>query len=305
MKTKSLVNAAIMLAIYMVFFVLYNIGVLPTIMSILLPIPLIIYSVATQKIRDVIWLLLGCFVGTFLMGSVFGLVTTLNYGVIGTVIGIGIVKKWPYWQRLLNAAIVSVISFPITTYVLTGLNVQESMKQVIDELFAMMESMTQMLPESSVEVLNHFQNMMSMMMTTLLPTILILVGLMSAFLSDKVATLVLRRMNFEVPKGEDVQEFQLGSKLAIILLVSQILVSFITNHTLSVILLNTVMLLNTLFLFQGAIVMMAYFKSRNQKGIGIVLLVFSLMSSLSMFISVLGISDALFNYRERFAIKKT
>lgn len=305
MKTKSLVNAAIMLAIYMVFFVLYNIGVLPTIMSILLPIPLIIYSVATQKIRDVIWLLLGCFVGTFLMGSIYGLVTTLNYGVIGAVIGIGIVKKWPYWQRLLNAAIVSVISFPITTYVLTGLNVQQSMKQVIDELFAMMESMTQMLPESSVEVLNHFQNMMSMMMTTLLPTILILVGLMSAFLSDKVATLVLRRMNFEVPKGEDVQEFQLGSKLAIILLVSQILVSFITNHTLSVILLNTVMLLNTLFLFQGAIVMMAYFKSRNQKGIGIVLLVFSLMSSLSMFISVLGISDALFNYRERFAIKKT
>lgn len=305
MKTKSLVNAAIMLAIYMVFFVLYNIGVLPTIMSILLPIPLIIYSVATQKIRDVIWLLLGCFVGTFLMGSIYGLVTTLNYGVIGAVIGIGIVKKWPYWQRLLNAAIVSVISFPITTYVLTGLNVPESMKQVIDELFAMMESMTQMLPESSVEVLNHFQNMMSMMMTTLLPTILILVGLMSAFLSDKVATLVLRRMNFEVPKGEDVQEFQLGSKLAIILLVSQILVSFITNHTLSVILLNTVMLLNTLFLFQGAIVMMAYFKSRNQKGIGIVLLVFSLMSSLSMFISVLGISDALFNYRERFAIKKT
>ena len=305
MKTKSLVNAAIMLAIYMVFFVLYNIGVLPTIMSILLPIPLIIYSVATQKIRDVIWLLLGCFVGTFLMGSVYGLVTTLNYGVIGAVIGIGIIKKWPYWQRLLNAAIVSVISFPITTYVLTGLNVQESMKQVIDELFAMMESMTQMLPESSVEVLNHFQNMMSMMMTTLLPTILILVGLMSAFLSDKVATLVLRRMNFEVPKGEDVQECQLGSKLAIILLVSQILVSFITNHTLSVILLNTVMLLNTLFLFQGAIVMMAYFKSRNQKGIGIVLLVFSLMSSLSMFISVLGISDALFNYRERFAIKKT
>ena len=305
MKTKSLVNAAIMLAIYMVFFVLYNIGVLPTIMSILLPIPIIIYSVATQKIRDVIWLLLGCFVGTFLMGSIYGLVTTLNYGVIGAVIGIGIVNKWPYWQRLLNAAIVSVISFPITTYVLTGLNVQESMKQVIDELFAMMESMTQMLPESSVEVLNHFQNMMSMMMTTLLPTILILVGLMSAFLSDKVATLVLRRMNFEVPKGEDVQEFQLGSKLAIILLVSQILVSFITNHTLSVILLNTVMLLNTLFLFQGAIVMMAYFKSRNQKGIGIVLLVFSLMSSLSMFISVLGISDALFNYRERFAIKKT
>lgn len=305
MKTKSLVNAAIMLAIYMVFFVLYNMGVLPTIMSILLPIPLIIYSVSTKRVRDVIWLLLGCFVGTFLIGSVYGLVTTLNYGVTGTIIGIGLIKKWPYWQRLLNAAIVSVISFPISTYVLTGLNVQESMKKMIDELFVMMESMTQTLPESSVEMLSNLQDMMGAMMTTLLPTILILVGLMSAFLSDKVATLVLKRMNFDIPKGGDIERFQLGSKLAILLLASQILVGFISNHTLNIILMNTVMLLNTLFLFQGAVVVMAYFKSRNQKGLGIVLLVFSLMSSLSMFISVLGISDALFNYRERLMIKKS
>ena len=117
MKTKSLVNAAIMLAVYMVFFVLYNIGVLPTIMSILLPIPLIVYSVTTNRVRDVLWLLIGCFIGTFLFGSVYGLVTTLNYGLMGALIGIGIIKKWPYWQRLLNAAIVSVISFPILTYV--------------------------------------------------------------------------------------------------------------------------------------------------------------------------------------------
>ncbi|MTM61549.1 DUF2232 domain-containing protein, partial [Turicibacter sanguinis] len=39
MKTKSLVNAAMMMAIYLVFFILYNVGILPSIMTLLLPIP--------------------------------------------------------------------------------------------------------------------------------------------------------------------------------------------------------------------------------------------------------------------------
>ena len=268
MKTKSLVNAAIMLAVYMVFFVLYNIGVLPTIMSILLPIPLIVYSVTTNRVRDVLWLLIGCFIGTFLFGSVYGLVTTLNYGLMGALIGIGIIKKWPYWQRLLNAAIVSVISFPILTYVVTGLNLQESMAQMADEMNGMLESM-------------------------------------SAFLSDTVATSVLKRMNYEVTRRGSIHRFQLGAKLAVTLLISQVAIVFIPNHALNVVLMNVIMLLNTLFLLQGIVVAMSYFRSCNKRGFGTFIIIFALMSSFSMFISVLGVMDALFDYRERFAVKKS
>ena len=67
MKTKSLVNAAMMMAIYLVFFILYNVGILPSIMTLLLPI------------------------GTYLIGSVYGLMTTLLYGITGALLGIGIV----------------------------------------------------------------------------------------------------------------------------------------------------------------------------------------------------------------------
>lgn len=305
MKTKSLVNAAIMLAVYMVFFVLYNIGVLPTIMSILLPIPLIVYSVTTNQVRDVLWLLIGCFIGTFLFGSVYGLVTTLNYGLMGALIGIGIIKKWPYWQRLLNAAIVSVISFPILTYVVTGLNLQESMTQMADEMNGMLESMSAFLPANSAEMLLPVQNMVSTMMTTLLPTILILMGLASAFLSDTVATSVLKRMNYEVTRRGSIHRFQLGAKLAVTLLISQVAIVFIPNHALNVVLMNVIMLLNTLFLLQGIVVAMSYFRSRNKRGFGTFIIIFALMSSFSMFISVLGVMDALFDYRERFAVKKS
>lgn len=305
MKTKSLVNAAIMLAIYMVFFVLYNIGVLPTIMSILLPVPLIVYSVTTDRVRDVLWLLVGCFIGTFLFGSVYGLVTTLNYGLMGALIGIGIIKKWPYWQRLLNAAIVSVISFPIITYVVTGLNLQESMAQMADEMNGMLEYMPAFLSANSAEMLVTVQNMVSTMMTTLLPTILILMGLAEAFLSDMVATNVLRRMNYEVPRRGNIHSLQLGAKLAVILLISQVAILFTSNHVLNVVLMNIVVLLNMLFLLQGIVVAMSYFRFRNQRGFGIFIIIFALMSSFSMFISVLGLMDALFNYRERFSVKKS
>lgn len=48
---------------------------------------------------------------------------------MGTIIGIGMVKSWPYWQRILNAVIISVLSFPITIYFVSGLNVKESVTE--------------------------------------------------------------------------------------------------------------------------------------------------------------------------------
>ena len=71
----------------------------------------------------------------------------------------------------------------------------------------------------------------------------------------------------------------------------------------TVVLLNVVMLLNTLFMIQGIIVAIQFFKSRNQKGLGIMVVVFAILSNLVMFVSLMGMMDALFDYRKRFEIK--
>ena len=63
------------------------------------------------------------------------------------------------------------------------------------------------------------------------------------------------------------------------------------------------MLLNTLFMIQGIIVAIQFFKSRNQKGLGIMVVVFAILSNLVMFVSLIGMMDALFDYRKRFEIK--
>jgi len=303
MKTKSLVNAAMMMAIYLVFLTLYNIGIFPEIMMFLLPIPIIVYSLVSRKTIDVIWLLVGCSIGSYLIGSIFGLMTTFLYGGVGAILGIGMMKKRPYWNRILNASILFLIGMPLIILITTGMNLSDMLLDIMNEAFTMFGRFEGMLPQGSADRFNSMQKMMQTVIPMIVPTGLILIGGLNAFVSDKIACVILKRMQLEIPKQQALGEFQLGAKLVIILMISQLAMLFITNHGLSVILLNIVILLNALFMVQGAIVTVQFFKSRNQNGFGIFIVVFALLSNLSMVVSLVGMMDALFDYRERFAVK--
>ena len=305
MKTKSLVNAAMMMAIYLVFLTLYNIGIFPEIIMFLLPIPIIVYSLVSRKTIDVVWLLVGCSIGSYLIGSIFGLMTTFLYGGTGAILGIGMMRKWPYWNRILNAAILFLIGMPLITLITTGINLSDMFLNIMNEVFSMFGQFEGTLPQGASDQLDSMQKMMQTFIPMIMPTGLILMGGFNAFVSDKIACVVLKRMQLEVPKQQALSEFQLGSKLAIILMISQLAIVFISNHGLSVILLNIVFLLNALFMVQGAIVAIQFFKSRNQNGFGILVVVFAFLSNLSMFVSLVGMMDALFDYRERFAVKES
>lgn len=303
MKTKSLVNAAMMMAIYLVFFILYNIGILPGIMTILLPIPLIIYSLVSQKVLDVIWLLAGCCIGSYLIGSIYGLMTTLLYGGTGAILGIGMIKSWMYWHRILNATILFVIGMPLITKIMTGINMSDMFLETMNTMFEVFTQVEEMLPGVDAGQLSTMQEMMQTFIPMIMPTILVVVGGIGVYLSDKLACVILNRMNLEGPKGQAIGEFQLGSVIAIVLMMAQLSLGLVKNTGLSVILLNVVMLLNVLFMFQGAIVAIQFFKSRNQKEFGIFVVILAFMSNLSMFVSLVGMMDALFDYRKRFAVK--
>ena len=73
-------------------------------------------------------------------------------------------------------------------------------------------------------------------------------------------------MHLQTPVSQPISEFQLGAKLAILLIISQFAMALVRNSGVTVVLLNVVMLLNTLFMIQGMM-------------------------------------DALFDYRKRFEIK--
>lgn len=295
MTTKSLVNAAMMIAIYLVFLILYTIGVFPTVISLLLPIPIIIYSLRSTKLSEICLLFLGCCLGAAIFTSVYGLLSTLIYGLSGVILGWGLVKKWPRWQRILNAAIIHMMGYPLMIYLLTGLWISDSIMEVFNESFALAENI---MPEA-IESLQTLQTLLTMTIPQLMPTILLLMGIVSSFLTDMVATIVLKRLNFDIPKAGEIKNFQLGRILAIIYLVSQAAFIFTNQATLNVIFINLVTLLNLLFTFQGIIVLFAIFNIRH-KGIAIAIIAFLFLTNATLALSLLGVMDAILDYRERF-----
>ena len=161
MTTKSLVNAAMVTAIYLVFLMLYTIGILPTLVSLLLPIPIVVYSLKSQKFLEIILVFIACLISSFFLFSILGLLTTLLYGISGIVLGWGFIKKWPYWQRILNSGIVYLIGLPILFSVLTGMTITEASLMFIEESF---NSIISMMPESSEQVVE-LQNIWSIFMS--------------------------------------------------------------------------------------------------------------------------------------------
>ena len=77
---------------------------------------------------------------------------------------------------------------------LSGIGLQESMTQMIQEVFAQVQSMG-VLPEESLTMLTTMEQSMLTMFTTLLPTLLLLIGLLNAFVTDKISIFILKRMN--------------------------------------------------------------------------------------------------------------
>ena len=294
MTTKSLVNATKMIAIYLVFLILYTMGIFPTLISLVLPLPIIIYSVQTRKLSELLLMFIACLLGSFLLTSFFGFLMTLLYGASGIILGWGFVKKWPYWQRILNSAILYMLGFPVIIYVLTGTTLTEASQAVFNESLNMLISM---VPEAGSQF-ETLQNLMVTIVPKLMPTMLLLAGIAISFMSDLIAQLTLKRLRLEVTSFGDIRNFQLGRSLAMVYLGSQFGLLFINMTGIQVILLNIMLLLNVLFVVQGSIVLFSFFKKRN-KTLPIFILVILFLFNATIALSMLGVMDALFDYRNR------
>lgn len=223
---------------------------------------------------------------------------------MGTIIGIGMVKSWPYWQRILNAVIISVLSFPITIYFVSGLNVKESVTQMTGEIEVMIQSIANTLPSDYTAIIEELQRSIDLM-ATLFPTILILMGTMSVFLSDTVAILILKKLGISPLKfkKQNIHNIQVGPTLIIVLVIGQLIKTVLSIPTVDYILINVMAIINMLYVLQGIIVILLYFKSRSKIGLGILTVILMLLLGFSIFIEMLGIMDAFFNYRDKLVLE--
>jgi len=137
----------------------------------------------------------------------------------------------------------------------------------------------------------------------IIPTLLLLSGMILSFFTDKIANIVLKRLKFQVSQTGDIGNFQLGKELAIIYIMSPIIVGIINLPAIYIIGVNVMLLLNVLFALQGTIVSFLILRTRT-KGIVTWIILFILVLYLLLPLSILGVMDAFFNYRNRFKGRK-
>ena len=297
MQIKTLINAAMMIAIYLVLLILYNMGLFSFFITLVLPVPLIVFCVKSQKTQEIFLMYLGCLVGAYIVGSILGVITTLIFGLSGIILGIGLIKKRPYWQRLFNSSLVYVIGLPIMAYLISGIDMAASLTEMLNESIAMAETVMPTMDFSEASLV------FTRIITQLLPTVLLLSGLLTSFLSDKLAVLIIKRLKLMNVPMTNWENYQLGTFLAAIYIISQLLLGLGIHPAFYTVLINMSLLLNILFAVQGFIVVNFFIKVKFNRSLGAIIAIVMFISGLSMVFSMIGVMDALFNYRNRFLIK--
>lgn len=87
------------------------------------------------------------------------------------------------------------------------------------------------------------------------------------------------------------------------MVIGQLIKTVLSTPTVDYILINVMAIINVLYVLQGIIVVLLYFKSRSKIGLGILTVILMLLLGFSIFIEMLGIMDAFFNYRDKLVLE--
>lgn len=103
---KKMTLGAMLLAIYTVLFIFYYYGLISGVISLVLPIPFILFRKISDNLKGIVIFFISALILGWIFGSLFGLMSTIIYGLIGVFLSIFNEKKL---SRLCSILISSII----------------------------------------------------------------------------------------------------------------------------------------------------------------------------------------------------
>ena len=279
--------------------------------AMLWPIPLVVLT-TRQGMR---WGVMVAFGAMVLMASLLEPVTALQLvlalapGAIA--LGVGFARKWPAGRTFLTAAGVSILA-KITTFavlfLITSVNPLtmevNALNQSYDASFAMYESMgmdEEILAESREQ-----SKFVIQMMMTLLPLIVVLMGLLDTAISYLVGTRVLRRLGHSVPEVPPYAEWRLPSVFLFIFGFSLLAIYWGDSRQWQILYqagMNFCVFSMIAGFIQGTAILTALFDRHQVRRLWrVVLFILIFLNGLFLqIVAVMGLFDMVFDYRKRLA----
>jgi uncharacterized protein YybS (DUF2232 family) len=305
-NTRYLTEGAVLLALFSVMLLVsLYIPLLGGFFSLLLGVPFVVFT-ARHGWKNAIPFFVGSLILTGLFGTVFLIPLTFAFGLGGAAIGELYKREKSRYSILMGGTVifsVSLVLLFVMTSVFANINMLTELQTAFEESMQTTEkvlgSLGQEPSEQQMELLEQsFQTIQY-----LLPSFLVILGFILAFLTQWVSVPILKKMGYAIEKFPPLRNFRLPKSLLWYYLAVLVL-SFLEMERgsfLYISVLNVSQILQLLMVVQGYAFLFYYF---HQKSVGkwvpvlIVVLTLALPFFLQ-FIRILGIIDLGFDLRKQ------
>lgn len=311
--TKRITEGALMTGVYLLLLlvIIFTPSIIGAILLFALPVPFIFYSYRYNWKPGVL-VLIASLIFTALFATVFSLPATMFAGIGGIFLGSSLHKKRAPYETWAVGSVgfsIGLLSVYLSTQLLFGMNWSEEIRNSLTQAFNLTESMFgSFLSGENQEQLDVLRESIDML-PDLIPSALVTVGIMLAFVAQWLSYKVINRLERKNYRFPAFDQLKLPTAILWYYFIALILNYIVSaeDGVLYLAVINVFVLTGFLLVIQGFSFIFYYAKKKKwSMAIPIVIVVFSLLfpQLLLYLVRILGIIDLGFSLRERIQEKK-
>lgn len=304
-NTKQLTDGALLAALYAILFAIVTyMPFLDLVLMWFLALPFIVYTWRYGRKPGIFFFIVTMMLSFFVNPGLFMIPIGFIFGLIGLVVGELYQKEAKMSEQILKgtiAATAGLTLFLLAARFLLNVNI---FKQSMDQYRLMMKETQPLLKQLGQDplVFEEMINQAIQLMMMLTPTFIVSLGALFTTLSIFLTKPILKRIGFDVPKGEPFRLFSFPRFFAIYYAIVLFFMLFTKpESTLYLFVINLYYIFMILMVIQGIALLMALMYKKGLS-IGVQRLIIAVLFLLIFpieFIHILGIIDVAFDLRKR------
>lgn len=314
-NTKSLVEAGLLTAILIILILLnFYIPIFAVVGKFIIPIPVVILYMRHNLKNTIISLVVTGIITGIMYNPIYGLISTIMFGLTGIALGYSIKNKKSFGFIILILSLSfilgMILNFTVYIKLINNISLFEFITQsinqmnlAVDEIITMYKNLA-ISEEQLKPILDSLQMVKSGLFLKVLPAIIIMSAILFSYLTFIISRSILKKLGYndiiEVTPISKIQiSIQVATLVAIFLLIGIILNKKNIEYS-DYVLMSSQLILQYMFLIEGMSVAIFYLKNKfnMSKVLITVIMIFTVFSNLGMIYFILGFMDLIVDFRK-------
>lgn len=183
---KKMTLGAILLAIYTVLFIFYYYGLISGVVSLVLPIPFILFRKMSKNSKGIVVFFISALILGWIFGSLFGVMTTVIYGVIGIFLSIFNEKKLSRLFSILISSIIYTLLWGVLSLFLYRISIIDILDKISNLCMQILENLNFLSDSNYIYINNDSLHLGVLLVITM--------GLVTSYISLSFSNIILDKL---------------------------------------------------------------------------------------------------------------